>query len=62
MYITCFFESRKFINTLLFSWEEVMWMMNLRELIRKKIIEGKIGLEDLPLLLLCGLASCNEKE
>jgi|GEM_PF-1302376 len=39
-----------------------MWMMNLRELIRKKIIEGKIGLEDLPLLLLCGLASCNEKE
>jgi len=37
-------------------------MMNLRELIRKKIIEGKIGLEDFPLLLLCGLASCNEKE
>lgn len=37
-------------------------MVELRELVRKKLIEGKIGLEDLPLLLLCGLASCNDKE
>ncbi len=37
-------------------------MMNLRELVRKKLIEGKIGLEDFPLLLLCGLASCSDRE
>ncbi len=37
-------------------------MMNLKEIVRKRLIEGKIGLEDLPLLLLRGLVFCNEKE
>ncbi len=37
-------------------------MVDLREIVRKKIIEGKIGIEDFPLLLICGLASCRDKE
>jgi len=37
-------------------------VVDLRELIGKKLIEGKIGLEDFPLLLIYGLASCDEKK
>lgn len=41
---------------------EVRAMVSLREVVKKKIIEGKIGLEDVPILLLCGLGSCMDRK